>query len=278
MTLGDFVERFGRTLFEAPFGGGSPRRAGSAELAEIRHAILEEIEGRTQRTGGRNLFPYNRVTVLIRGADDQQASALSGSFLREYFHQEIVRALEKADAEHPDRLQVNVEVSSEPPGKREAWLLVLTRFDAPEEQPVSAEAPVRVETLRKAVPRLVVVMGSALPGELTLDQWQTNLGRSVDVYRTQGLSRRNHVAFGEEDEISLTVSREHAHILRDRDTGEYRLFNDRFYLREKGETCNLWIVRGGATQEVHRNTRGVRLEDGDEIHLGRAVLRFGYQV
>jgi hypothetical protein len=107
-----------------------------------------------------------------------------------------------------------------------------------------------------------------------VDKPRTNLGRTLDVYRTQGLSRRNHVAFVEDDEISRTVSREHAHIQRDLETGEYRLFNDRFYSREKGEPCSTWIIRGGISQEVHRNGRGVKLQDGDEIHLGRAVLLF----
>jgi hypothetical protein len=270
MTLSDFVERVGRTLFEVPFGGGTPRHAGSAELAEIRHAILEEIERKTQRTGGQNLFPYNRITIQIRGADEQQASALSGSFLRDYFQQEIVRALGKAEAQYPGKLQVDLDVAGDPPAKRESWLKVLTRFEQPEEIAAAAVAePPRPTTLR-----LVVMQGSASPAELPLEQAQTNIGRNLDVYRAQGLSRRNHLAFAEEDEISLTVSREHAHILRDPDSLEYRLFNDRFYQREQGESCNLWIVRNGVTQEVHRNRRGVRLEPGDEIHLGRAILCF----
>src|ERR1044071_5577556 len=119
MTLTDFVERVGRTIFEAPFGGGTPRSAGKAELPEIRHAILEEIERKSQRTGGRNLFPYNRVTILIRGADPQQASALQGDFLREYFENEIRQSLAKAEAQHPDGLRVSVDVSSDRPAKGE---------------------------------------------------------------------------------------------------------------------------------------------------------------
>jgi hypothetical protein len=33
-------------------------------------------------------------------------------------------------------------------------------------------------------------------------------------------------------------------------------------------------VRDGLSQPVHRNTRGAVLKDGDEIHLGRAIVRF----
>src|SRR5580704_5491949 len=129
MTLTDFVERVGRTLFEAPFGGGGPRTANNAELAEIRHAILAEIERKCHRTGGRNLFPYNRITILVRGADPQQASALQGDFLRQYFETEIRQSLTKAEAQHPDGLRVGVEVSSDRPAKGEAWLSVATNFD-----------------------------------------------------------------------------------------------------------------------------------------------------
>ena len=262
MTLTDFVERVGRTIFEAPFGGGAPRAASNAELAEIRHGILEQIERKSYRSGGRNLFPYNRVCIRIRGADPQQAGALEGDFLREYFETEIRQALAKSEAQHPEGLRVAVEVSSERPAKGEQWLSVVTTF----EEPPAAPKP------QDLVGRLVVVQGSA--AETLLDKPRTNLGRTLDVYRTQGLSRRNHVAFVEDDEIGRTVSREHAHIQRDAETGEYRLFNDRFYSREKGESCGTWIIRAGMSQEVHRNGRGVKLQDGDELHLGRAVLRF----
>jgi hypothetical protein len=264
MTLTDFVERVGRTIFEVPFGGGTPRAANNAELAEIRHAILEEIERKSHRSGGRNLFPYNRICIGIRGADQQQAGALEGEFLREYFENEIRQALAKSEAQYPEGLRVAVDVSSERPAKGEKWLSVGTTF----EEPPPAPKP------QDLVGRLVIVQGSAGEPAALVDKPRTNLGRTLDVYRTQGLSRRNHVAFIEDDEISRTVSREHAHIQRDAATGEYRLFNDRFYSREKGESCSTWIIRAGMSQEVHRNGRGVKLQHGDEIHLGRAILRF----
>ena len=68
---------------------------------------------------------------------------------------------------------------------------------------------------------------------------------------------------------------EHAHIVFDQSSGEYRLFNDRWYPRgtRQGE-CGIWIVRDGMGQEVHRDSRGFKLEPGDEIHFGQAVVRF----
>jgi hypothetical protein len=84
--------------------------------------------------------------------------------------------------------------------------------------------------------------------------------------------RRNDLAFVEDSEVNRSVSREHAHIDYDAATGEYRLFNDRWYAR--GADCGTRIVRDGVSLEVHRDTRGTKLERGDEIHLGRAIVIF----
>jgi pSer/pThr/pTyr-binding forkhead associated (FHA) protein len=118
--------------------------------------------------------------------------------------------------------------------------------------------------------------GQANETEITLSKARTNIGRAVDVYRAEGLFRRNDLAFTEDTEINRTVSREHAHIVYDRSTGEYRLFNDRWYKRDDvgAPACSTWIVRDGLSQEVHRTARGTKLQAGDEIHLGRAVVRF----
>jgi hypothetical protein len=124
----------------------------------------------------------------------------------------------------------------------------------------------------KNAARLVVSQGRSNTPELPLDKPRVHIGREVDVYRNGGMHRRNDLAFVEDSEENRSVSREHAHIDRDNTTGEYRLFNDRWY--ERGTDCGTRIVRDGVSIEVHRDTRGTRLESGDEIHLGRAVVIF----
>src|SRR5262249_42429274 len=121
--------------------------------------------------------------------------------------------------------------------------------------------------------RLVVREGTANAPELRLEKARTNIGRSVDVFRAEGLFRRNDLAFAEDTEINRSVSREHAHILYDKTAREYRLYNDRWYPLGSHD-CGIWIVRNGMSQEVHRSSRGTRLESGDEIHFGRATVMF----
>ena len=261
MSLTDLIERLGKTIFEAPFDAAlAPKDA--PELAEIRLAVLEQILKKGQRVGGRTVFPFNLVRIFVRGVSEEEASFLKSDFLKGYFEQEIRARLKRANYRFSEDLEVAFEATVELPGAPDEWLRVET-----ESRPRKESAPAR----RAA--RLVVVRGTTATSEILLNKERTNIGRTAEVYREKGPSRRNDLAFGEDNS---TVSREHAHIVYSKKTGEYRLYNDRWYQHGGKETgdCGLWIIRDGLSQEVHRNPRGVKLEQGDEIQLGRAVVKF----
>ncbi len=264
MKISEVIERLGRTVFEGPFGATAQVVGESPEVAEIRIAVLDEVKKKIQRAGGQALFPYNRVRIQIRAAAEERA-VFEHDFFRRYFDEEVRAALSKEACRFPLDLRVQVS-ATDSDGK---WLRV--EMLAEESSPITEEAP----RLRKAA-RLMVTAGSANKSEIPLQKIRTNIGRLTDVYKAEGLSRRNDLAFAEDNPINRTVSREHAHIVHDKKTGEYRLFNDRWYKRgDKAENnCGLWIVRDGMGQEVHRDTRGTRLLPGDEIHLGKAVVKF----
>lgn len=265
MKISDLIERLGRSVFETPFGAGAERLGESPEIAEVRIALLDEVKGKIQRAGGKALFPYNIVRVVIQagGAD---AAIFERGFFRKFFEEEVRKGLVREDCRFPSDLRIEIHVSGDA-GSKGKWL----RIEAVAEDVVPAEEP-----RQKRAAKLVVITGTANKSEIPLQKPRTNIGRLVDVYKSEGLSRRNDLAFAAEDPINRTVSREHAHIVHDKEAGEYRLFNDRWYRRDnKGaDNCGLWIVRDGMGQEVHRDTRGTRLLAGDEIHLGKAVLKF----
>jgi hypothetical protein len=271
MNLGEYLERFGRTLFEAPLAQtGRPEEP--PELAEIRLAVLDQIREKSYRLGGKKVFPYDLLRVELRGAEEARLAVFSGQFFRKYLEQEVRGALAAAGCRFPENLRVEVRATGELPRREEPWLAVETTSQKP---PGAGARPVA---------RLVVREGAANAAEIRLDKVRTNIGRVVDVYRSQGIYRRNDLAFSEDTEINRSVSREHAHITFDLLSGEYRLFNDRWYARggaPSGSEASgvpsgpgAWIVRDGMSQEVHRNSRGVKLEPGDEIHFGRAVVMF----
>ncbi len=268
MRISELIERLGRTVFEAPFGAMSQAIGDSPEVAEIRIAVLDEVKKKIQRAGGKALFPYNIVRIVVcTSAPD--AAVFERDFFRRFFEEEVRRSLARDSCRFPDDLRVEVRVASNESGDENHWLRIETL--AEEIQPETSEP---ASTRRSA--RLMVIAGTPNKTEIQLQKARTNIGRLIDVYKSEGLSRRNDLAFAEDNPINRTVSREHAHILHDKKTGEYRLFNDRWYTRgNKAENnCGLWIVRDGMGQEVHRDTRGTRLLPGDEIHLGKAVLKF----
>lgn len=256
------IERLGRTVFEGPFGATAQLVSESPEVAEIRIAVLDEVRRKIQRAGGEALFPYNLVRIHIRAAGDE-AAVFQHDFFRRYFDDELHKCLAKEACRFPEDLRVRVQTTAEGKPLRVEML-------AEEIAPPPEELP-----RARRVAKLVVLAGAANKPEIPLQKARINIGRLSEVYKAEGLSRRNDLAFAEDNPINRTVSREHAHILRDDKTGEYRLFNDRWYQRgEKSNNSGLWIVRDGMGREVHRDTRGTRLEPGDEIHFGKAVVKF----
>jgi hypothetical protein len=259
MTINDYLEKWGRTLFEAPLAT-SPRADEPPELAEIRLALLDQIREKSYRTGGRKVFPYDLLRVHLRGVEESRYGIFAGRFFRQYLEQEVRNGLRDAGCRYPENLRVDVDPIVGLPQRGEPWLVVET---ASQQNTVGSAA------------RLIVREGTADVPELRLDKARINIGRVVDVYRAEGLFRRNDLTFSAETEINATVSREHAHILHDSATGEYRLFNDRWYQRgPRAGECGLWIVRDGMSHEVHRDSRGAKLQPNDEIRLGRAVVLF----
>ncbi len=249
MNISEFLEKFGRTVLEAPLAT-APKPEVPPELAEIRIAVLDQIRDKSYRTGGRKVFPYDLLRLEMRGVEENRAGLFAGRFFRQYIEQEVHTFLRDAGCRFPETLRVEVQAAVGLPQRGEPWLTV----EAASQEP--------------ARPTQACLVGKSQ--EFRLVKARMNIGRVPDVYRAGGLFRRNDIVI--EDD---TVSREHAHILHDGATGEYRLFNDRWYTRgpRPGE-CGIWIMRNGTGQEVHRDSRGAKLEPGDEIRLGEAVLVF----
>jgi hypothetical protein len=262
MAISTVFEKLGKAIFETPFGANRLSKD-APEMAEIRLAVLEAVKAKSHRASGKNVFPFNLIRVELRGVPENQVSVFEGDFLSSYFAQEIKTSLSRSNYRFPSDLEVRVVASSVLPLEREPWIIVETAQCKPDTATPGAQP---------AISRLIVIEGAANVQELAINKPRINIGRTVEVFRAGGPSRRNDLAFTEDNERNGTVSREHAHITRSLRTGDCRLFNDRNY---KGEAnCGIWIVRDGLSQPVHRGTRGTLLQSGDEIHLGQTVIRF----
>jgi pSer/pThr/pTyr-binding forkhead associated (FHA) protein len=117
---------------------------------------------------------------------------------------------------------------------------------------------------------MTVLKGTATQKVYDLDSTRVLLGRLQEVVDSDGrVRRRNDVAFLEAGEINSTVSREHARISWDPEVGGY-------WLRAEQNASGTRIYREGRTIDVSsHDRRGVRIQPGDEIYLGRACVKVG---
>jgi hypothetical protein len=242
-----------------------------AEPMEIRRAILEDVGSRIVAVGGgKRVFPFNRVTVHLR-ADDSEERAAMEAVVREGWdlERDIPERLRELDARVPPDLEVLARIEEGSPANTEFGD---RRFRVTYERTESAGATVTEVGSPAGAARptleLTVVQGTATQRVYTSTADRVYIGRLREVLDPEGrVKRRNDVAFLDEGEINQTVSREHARILWDQEARS-------FWLR--AEQKGTRVFRDGRTLEVSpQDRRGVRLQPGDEVYVGRASLKVG---
>ncbi len=228
--------------YSKPRSPPAPKQDEPPELAEIRLAVLDHIREKSYRSGGKKVFPFDLLRVEMRGVEESRRDVFAGRFFRQYLEQEVRGALRDGGLPLP---------RESPRGCRTAGRIAAAG------RSLAGRRDRRRRSARTPAPSPSANWSCAkarpTPLEIRLDKARTNIGRVVDVYRAEGLFRRNDLAFEADTEINRSVSREHAHIRYDRAAGEYRLFNDRWYAR-------------GAERRLRHLDRPRRHEPGSASH------------
>jgi hypothetical protein len=235
-----------------------------AEPMEIHRALLEDVEAQVVAIGGgRRVFPFDRVEVKLLASAPEERSRLQAIAQEGWdLEREVKERLRAAGARFPEGLTVPVEVTAEsgPEFGDRRYALAFRKA-------AQGEAEPKARAVRPVL-RLAVLKGKAVRDAYDFAADRIFLGRLEEVLDAAGrVQRRNDVAFLEEGEIEQTVSREHARIAWDRESNAY-------WLRDEGSASGTLLFRAGRSIEVSRHDRrGVRLETGDEVYLGRAAVR-----
>jgi hypothetical protein len=292
---------------------GRPWTAGGEPL-ELHRAVLEDIEAQVVAVGGgRRVFPADRVEVRLLADTPEEEARLEAIVQSGWdLAREARERLAASGARVPEGLAIDVVVTREGGaefgGRR--YCLVFRKAAAAAAAPAgggpaaasgarpaaqeaaaeNAEPPAATEAAgggagaaraaagvggsqggRAPVLHLAVLKGKAARESYDLSGERVYLGRLEEVLDAAGrVKRRNDVAFLEEGDLNQTVSREHARIAWDAESKA-------FWLRDEGSASGTMLFRAGRSIEVSRHDRrGVRLESGDEIYLGRAALKVGY--
>ena len=226
------------------------------EPLEIVHAILDVVEDEVLPAGrGAYVFPFNRIeiaVVALSSADRARHEAVFDEAPR--LGERIVERLRAVQCEVTG-LSVDVVYVAAAAGH---W-----------SNPHFHVEFARVARLEPVVGiDLAIVCGTAESAAYSFTQTRIDLGRCAEVRdRRHRLFRTNHVAFADVDAgVNASVSRCHAHVEYDGESGDYRLHDDR-------SAHGTGVLRHGRTLAVAPGSRGVRLQTGDEIVLGEARLR-----
>jgi hypothetical protein len=258
-----------------------PWMKGTSPL-EIRRAILDDVESRVIAVGeGKRIFPNNllRVHLLVADAEERvrfEAVVREGWNLK----REISERLADRGCPLPAGFDVEVAFDEEAHPRfadRRFYVEYLNR-EAPAAATTTAVAtgapgaavPAGGPAAPRPVLELTVLKGTATQRVYEIEGTRAFLGRLEEVVDPDGrVRRRNDVAFLEVGEINSTVSREHARIAWDAESGGY-------WLRAEQNASGTRIYRDGGTIDVSsHDRRGVRLQPGDEILLGRAAVKVG---
>lgn len=240
-----------RSFFDAPLGP-------DAAPLELLHAALNEVERKTQASGrGTRTFPYTEVTVHVAQAHADRP-ALEAVF--KHFDERVRERFAELRCDCPATLKTTLEIDDAPQPSA-----IVLRVTCAGHEGDTAAPPSNGE---RPTLRLVVVKGVAEPSEYTLAGSGAAIGRGAEPADAFGRVRRNHVAFGDvRDGVTETVGRAHARVEYDATSGGYHLFN------ESGSNPTFVLRAGRSLRVAPRDPRGVRLQTGDEIQLGRAILR-----
>ena len=237
-------------LVERSLGRGS-----SADFLESYSQALEEVETRAMSVGGGRVFPHKRVVMRFSVATANEAAVLNGIFAnRKQISKEVRHRLESSGCAVGDVLRIDASA--------------VVGSDAGL-QPAAGQVECEDHLPPRPGLALCVVEGMAEQGRYAFSEPVVNIGRLAEILdERRFLVRRNHVVFPDrESGINATVSRMHAHIVFDDETGWRRVFDD-------GSRFGTRIWRNGRIIEVPAGTGGgAWLRDGDELHVGQARMK-----
>lgn len=253
-TIGRDLQSRLKDFFDSPVGD-------DAAPIELLEATLDRLERKVQPAGrGRRVFPYDRIVVRI-AQRDADAPAIDAVFAR--LEERLRARLAEMNCDAPEALDVDVAVAAAEDDDARPVLTV----DCGRTQEIR-KAPAPAPADSRPTMSIEVIKGQCEAAEYSFDEPVVAIGRTPEPSDAFGVVRRNHVAFLDvRDGTTETVGRAHARLQFDPASGHYLLFNE----ASSNPTC---IVRGGKVIRVaSRDPRGVRVQSGDQIQLGRAVLK-----
>jgi hypothetical protein len=243
------------------------------DIKGIRNLILQFIKEQLQKAEGGEGSNIKGLCLYITCNDEEKhlyESAVYADDEDKFKTEEVQRIADDFAINLPENWTLEIVFDKAPPEAIEASNVNAALFISTKKKPtVHKDATAYLRVLNGEAEKEVYTLTSATK--------KVNIGRERKAQTADGYFRENKIAFPDtsSNESNRSVSRQHAHIEWDNESGSFILFAD-----EGGvPPHNKVKIRTHDGQQIKLQTMefGHQLQEGDQVMLGEsAVLEFTY--
>jgi hypothetical protein len=236
------------------------------EPLEIWRAIARDIESQVLAVKGGHMFPYHQIHVTICATLPERQAALSAAFEPPRINEDVRTLLQDSGCQVADDLAVTLRFS-ENPGEDWKNPVVHVKYVRTAKRGSRQPEPQPIPPPERRTARLRILEGKTVREFYELTGDVTFVGRGASA-SGRSINHANHVVFEDNDDpVNRTVSRKHARIVYNAASGDWTLYDES---SARGTT----LIRAGRTSRIAPGAHGRKLQPGDQIIIGKAVLQF----
>jgi hypothetical protein len=239
----------------------------SSDAKQIRDQILQFIKQRLKKVEGGEGNNIKGIHLFIAAQGDEKTIYESAVYFDQqdkFKNEEVQRIADDYAVDLPADWSMEIEFVDQLPA---------------EARPVPGlQAGIFISTKKNAVQRSATAYLKVCLGEAEKKQYQISsgsgkicIGREKEVQAADGFFRKNDIAFVGDHESNKFVSRQHAHIEFDNDSGCFVLYADDGGVPPRNKV-KVRSVADDQPVKLYSTGIGYRLKDGDQILLGQSAL------
>lgn len=245
------------------------------DVKTVREALLQFIKHQLKKAEGGEGGNIKSLQLYIACPPDEKHMYEAALYVNEpdrFKNEEIQKIADDFAINLPEQWSLQINFETELPN-------IAAKM---EQLPVALFIATTKSAVAKNVTAYILVrVGEAEKEMYTLhsNTGKICIGRGKTVQTADGFFRRNDIAFPEDSaqESNRFVSRQHAHIEFDPESGCFLLFADEGGVPPRNK-IKLLSANTDAPVKLYSTQVGHRLQEGDQILLGQsALIEFSYQ-
>jgi pSer/pThr/pTyr-binding forkhead associated (FHA) protein len=241
----------------------------SKDVKTVRESLLRFIKEQLKKAEGGEGANIKGIQLFITCPEEEKQMYEAAVYLDEpgrFKNEEVQKIADDYAIDLPDNWELNIHFSENAPAESkqvpglDASLFVLTRKNSLQKT-ASAFIKIRLGEAEKKIYNISSGSGKIF------------IGREKRVQTADGFYRENTIAFPEksDNDSNRYISRQHAHIEFDQETGHFILFADEGGVPPRNKV-KVRSNNEGEPVKLYSTKVGYELKEGDQILLGQSAL------